>query len=216
MELRLCLTGNQRLRGNNLMRNTTYRSFIVLGLWLACAQPLHAQNQHHAFDHRMQMTLDRLTGSDFSPVFTSDFILADVSLDPNYPRRFYNFSGDLSGRYLEVMSLFPEQQGAVHLDSLVEELLHYQRADGRFGDAGLVFNADQIGGEHMALLWGNGRLLVGLMQYYNQTENEEVLATGRKLGDFFLQTYAACATPEVREKLERLRCERNHLFYAVY
>lgn len=184
------------------MKNTTYLTFIALGIWLAYAQPLLAQDQHHAFDHRMQMTLDRLTGTDFSPVFTSNFILADVSLDPNYPRRFYNFSGDLSGRYIEVMSLFPDQQGSVHLDTLVQNLLLYQRADGRFGDVDLTFSADQIGGEHMALLWGNGRLLVGLMQYYNQTKNEEVLAAGRKLGDFFLQTYAACATPEVREKLE--------------
>ena len=184
------------------MKNTTYLLFIALGFWLAYAQPLHAQDEHHAFDYRIQMTLDRLTGTDFSPVFTSDFILADVSLDPDYPRRFYNFSGDLSGRYIEVMSLFPDQQAAVHLDTLVQKLLQYQRADGRFGDADLTFSADQIGGEHMALLWGNGRLLVGLMQYYNQTHDKEVLAAGRKLGDFFLQTYAACATPEVREKLK--------------
>ena len=180
------------------MHKTTF-SFIIL---LIYAQPLLAQDQHQAFDHRMQLTLDRLTGTDVSPVFTPEFILADVALDPNYPRRFHNFSGDLSGRYLEVMSLFPNQQGSVPLDTLVQELLRYQRADGRFGNADLKFTADQIGGEHMALLWGNGRLLVGLMHYYDQTRNKEVLTAGRKLGDFFLQTYAACATPEVRKKLE--------------
>ena len=175
---------------------------VALALGLACAAPLAAQDQQQTFDHRMQMTLDRLTGSDVSPVFTSDFILADVALDPNYPRRFYNFSGDLSGRYIEVMSLFPEHAGSVDLDTLVQELLRYQRPDGRFGDADLKFTADQIGGEHMALLWGNGRLLVGLMQYYERTQDQDVLTAGRKLGDFFLQTYAACATPQVREKLK--------------
>ena len=183
------------------MHKTTYPLFVLLTL-LTYARPLTAQDQHQTFDHRMQMTLDRLTGSGVSPVFTSEFILADVTLDPNYPRRFYNFSGDLSGRYVEVMSLFPDQKGLVPLDSLVKELLRYQRPNGRFGDADLKFTADQIGGEHMALLWGNGRLLVGLMQYYERTQDQAVLAAGRKLGDFFLQTYAACATSEVREKLE--------------
>lgn len=187
---------------NSTMYKTTYLSFIIISLCLMGAQPLIAQDQPQTFDHRMQMTLDRLTGSDVSPVFTAEFILADVALDPDYSRRFYNFSGDLSGRYIEVMSLFPDHPGAVNLDSLVQQLLGYQRADGRFGDASLVFSAEEIGGEHMALLWGNGRLLVGLMQYYQQTQDQKVLAAGRQLGDFFLQTYAACATPQVREKLK--------------
>ena len=184
------------------MYKATYLSLIVSACWLTGVSSLQAQHQHHAFDHRMHLTLDRLAGTDFSPIFTSDFILADVSLDPDYPRRFYNFSGDLSGRYIEVMSLFPQQESSVHVDTLVQQLLPYQQVDGRFGDASLVFSADQVGGEHMALLWGNGRLLVGLMQYYNQTKDEAVLAAGRKLGDFFLNTYAVCATPEVSKKLE--------------
>ncbi len=184
------------------MTATTYSLLIALILWFTGILPLTAQERQQTFDHRMQMTLDRLTGSDVSPVFTPEFILADVALDPDYPRRFYNFSGDLSGRYVEVMSLFPDQPGAVNLDSLVQQLLSYQRTDGRFGDATLEFSAAEIGGEHMALLWGNGRLLVGLMQYYNQTQDRKVLAAGRKLGDFFLQTYEACATPAVRVKLE--------------
>ena len=183
------------------MHKTTYLSSVLI-LWFTGILPLTAQDQHQTFDHRLQITLDRLTGTDVSPVFTPEFILADVALDPDYPRRFYNFSGDLSGRYVEVMSLFPEQAENVDLDSLVQQLLRYQRSDGRFGDASLEFTADQIGGEHMALLWGNGRLLVGLMQYYNQTQDQSVLTAGRQLGDFFLQTYEACATPAVREKLK--------------
>ena len=184
------------------MTATTYPLLIALILWFTGILPLTAQDQHQTFDHRLQMTLDRLTGTDVSPVFTPEFILADVALDPDYPRRFYNFSGDLSGRYVEVMSLFPEQAENVDLDSLVQQLLSYQRTDGRFGDATLEFSAAEIGGEHMALLWGNGRLLVGLMQYYNQTQDQSVLTAGRQLGDFFLQTYEACATPKVREKLK--------------
>ena len=51
------------------------------------------------------------------PAFTPEFILADVALEP--PRRFNEFSGDLSGRYVEAFSLLPPDDGA----SLGDELL---------------------------------------------------------------------------------------------
>ncbi len=154
------------------------------------------------FSRRRQMALDRLTQQDVHPVFTQKFILADVAVNPEPPRRFYNFSGDLSGRYIEVMSLFPSQKNEVNLDTLVAQLLTYQQPDGRFGDPTLQFTVEQIGGEHMALLWGNGRLLVGLMTYYTQTQRPEVLEAGRRLGDFFINTYQVCSSPTVRAKLE--------------
>ncbi len=57
-------------------------------------------------------------------------------------------------------------------------------------------------GEHMPLLWGNGRMLVGLMEYYNQYNDSNALYAARKLGDFYLSTYAACGTPETVKKLD--------------
>ncbi len=59
---------------------------------------------------RIRMTRDRLTG-DGEPSFSDRFVLADVALDPVYPRRFTNYSGDLSGRYVGALSLLPPVEG---------------------------------------------------------------------------------------------------------
>jgi hypothetical protein len=86
------------------------------------------------------------------PAFTREFILADVALDP--PRRFNEYSGDLSGRYVEALSVLPPEGGA-DLDALVRDILGFQRPDGRFGNPDLRYTAAEIGGPHMAQLWGN-------------------------------------------------------------
>ena len=161
------------------------------------------------FTKRVAMSYDRLAGQRVVPHFTAEFILADVTLNPETPRRFYNFSGDLSGRYVEVMSLFSDHTGTgqpsdVNLHELVGELIRHQRADGRFGRSDLTFAADEIADQHMALLWGNGRLLVGLTTYFQQHGNGQVLDAARRLGDFLLNTYEACSAPEVRQRLAGL------------
>lgn len=155
--------------------------------------------RHHEFAYRMQLAYDRMNQPRFQPVFDQDFILADVCLDPNNPRRFYNFSGDLSGRFFEVMASSAGARADYH--QLMRQALLHQRADGRFGDAALRFTADEIGGEHMALLWGNGRFLVGLMEYYRHFPAPEVLDAAVRLGEFFKATYVACSQPEVVAKL---------------
>ena len=157
----------------------------------------------HELDHRIELSVDRLTDVDARPAFTEEFILADVALDPTDPRRFYNFSGDLSGRYLEVMSLLPaERRGEIELPALVRKIAAEQRPDGRFGDPDLVFSPAEIGGEHMALLWGNGRLLVGLMTYYQTTGDPVALRAATRLGDFFIATSAQSREPAVAERLK--------------
>ena len=157
----------------------------------------------YELNHRIDLTINRLTDMDARPAYTENFLLADVDLQPEDPRRFYNFSGDLSGRYIEVMSLVdPAQRGTVDLDELVRRVIDQQRADGRFGDPDLTYTADEIGGEHMALLWGNGRLLVGLMTYYEQTSNPEALAAARRLGDFFIGTAEQSRQPAIAERLK--------------
>lgn len=137
------------------------------------------------------------------PAFSDDFILADVKLDPAYPRRFDEFSGDISGRFLGALSLMSRgAEDDAQLHRLTAELLRFQREDGRFGNATLSFNAADIGPEQMALLWGNGRLLVGLLEYYQRfPEESEVLTAAVRLGDFLLRVFNDCATPEVRERV---------------
>ena len=135
------------------------------------------------------------------PSFSKRFILADVALDPAYPRRFSNYSGDLSGRYIGALALFPPPEGTAQLDGLVRDLLTFQRADGRFGNADLSFAPQDIGREQMALLWGNGRLLVGLLEYHSVHPGKEALGAATRLAEFLLNLRASCSRPEVVQRL---------------
>jgi hypothetical protein len=155
------------------------------------------------FTHRMNLTKERLTTDRYRPVFTNEFILADVNINLEDPRRFYNYSGDLSGRYIEALSPVCSHEGCDHLDEVVKGAITFQKEDGRFGDDKLIFTEDYIDKDHTALLWGNGRLLVGLLEYYKNNPDEEVLNAARRIGDFFLGTYQQ-VTPKVVKRLEGL------------
>lgn len=186
------------------------KNALLLSCMLLLSGPLQAQDParvYNEFQHRMQMALTRLTGNNTMPVYTPQFVLADVNIDTASPRRFFNFSGDLSGRYVEVMSMVEDPAIQANLQQLVKQLITYQRPDGRFGNAELVFTEDKIGGEHMALLWGNGRLLVGLMQYYKTHKDPQVLQTARRLGDFITNVYGICSTPAVAKRLEGMMAQ---------
>jgi hypothetical protein len=149
---------------------------------------------------RIDLTARRLTQSGV-PAFTEDFVLADVTLDTH--RRFWNFSGDLSGRYIEALSALPPAgRSPADLAPLVAKLLAQQRPDGRFGRTDLAFTAAETGTEHMALLWGNGRLLVGLMAYWQATRDASVLAAARRLAGFLLAVREAAKAPEVMARVE--------------
>jgi len=147
------------------------------------------------------MNADRLKAGTM-PTYTDEFILADVRLTP--ARRFNNFSGDLSGRWIEAFSVMPAEDGGRRAAQLAVQAIQYQRADGRFGNPELVFTADAIGPEHMALLWGNGRLLVGLLAAYSRAQTPALLESARKLGAFLLKVRKECSDPAVIKRLEGL------------
>jgi DUF1680 family protein len=149
---------------------------------------------------RVRLTARRLTESGV-PAYADDFVLADVTLDTR--RRFWNFSGDLSGRWIEaVAALPPAGRSPAEIAPLVAKLLAQQKADGRFGRADLDFTAAETGTEHMALLWGNGRLLVGLLAYWQATRDASVLAAARRLAGFLLAVREAAKAPEVMARVE--------------
>ena len=149
--------------------------------------------------HRVKLTADRLL-SGRVPEFSPEFVLADVALTPE--RRFNEYSGDLSGRYIGALALLPTADSPARLRGLVSQLAQHQRSDGRFGQADLVFKAGEIGPRHMALLWGNGRLLVGLLEYYEQSRDAKILEVSRRLGEFLLGVRRECSDPAVLKKLE--------------
>ena len=134
--------------------------------------------------------LNRLT----QPPFDKDFILADVNF--NQERRFTHFSGDISGRFIEVTSEI-SSRGRVWPDTLpavLNEITQYQKPDGHYGkdidwSKPIDFNptTDQV--VMMPALWGNGRLLLGLTAAAEKFRDPKVLESAKKLGDFYVNTF---------------------------
>ena len=152
-------------------------------------------------NRRIAMVSDRIMFGN-TPEMTPDFILADISLKPEFKRRFTDFSGDISGRYFNAFSSTPFDGNPVDIHRLMAEALSYQHKDGRFGNPDLVFDKEKLGGPQMALLWGNGRLLVGIMDYYKAYRKPEVLAAAKKLGDFLNGITDNCVSPEIAERFK--------------
>jgi hypothetical protein len=146
---------------------------------------------------RIALSSGRLTRGRV-PEFTREFVLADVALEP--PRRFNEYSGDLSGRYVEALSLLPPDEDA-DIDGLVHDILGQQRPDGRFGNPDLRYTAAEIGGLHMAQLWGNGRLLLGLVQHHAATGDPASLTGARRLADFLTGVAAQTSDPTVVSRM---------------
>jgi hypothetical protein len=147
---------------------------------------------------RIALTTQRLLHGR-EPAFTDDMVLADVTGDQR--RRFYEWSGDLSGRFLEALAHMPGPEAAARGARLMTALVASQRHDGRFGDGALSFTSEAIDRPHMSLLWGNGRLLVGLLEHHAARGDEASLASARRLGEFLVQVSPACLAPAVRARV---------------
>lgn len=134
-------------------------------------------------DSRFNLTLRRVLEGD-SPRYTDEFLLADVKPTPE--RRFTEYSGDLSGRYIGALATAATVYGidVPHLDELVNKVIALQKPEGYFGS---TFHFENPIDADMALLWGNGRLLVGLLEYYRFRPSEPVLASSRRIGDFLVR-----------------------------
>jgi DUF1680 family protein len=131
---------------------------------------------------RYKLTLNRvLKGA--GPAYTREFLLRDLTGESG--RRFTNFSGDLSGRWIGALASCSAQFGESFpaLAPFVREAISLQKPQGWFGKS---FNRENPNDDDLALLWGNGRLLVGLMEYHALKPDPAVLAAARRLGDFLL------------------------------
>ena len=150
---------------------------------------------------RIKMATNRLViGKE--PAITEDFILACVTLEPQFDRRFTEFSGDQSGRYLSIFSKLKVENNPVNIKQLINKIISTQKNDGRFGSDTLIFEASKIQDSHMALLWGNGRLLKGLMDYYETFKDPAVLKSAIRLGDFLNSITESCIKPDVIENFK--------------
>ena len=131
-----------------------------------------------------------------SPAYTEEFLLADVR--PTAGRRFTEFSGDLSGRYIGALATAGQVYGAKFpsLDGLVQKVIACQKPDGYFGRS---FDYKKPTDDDLALLWGNGRLLVGLVEYYRVKPSPEVLTGCKKLGDWLVRIGPLMLSKEIRD-----------------
>jgi len=145
---------------------------------------------------RYELTRRRIL-SGTSPAFTDEFLLADVRPTPG--RRFTEFSGDLSGRYVGALATAARvyRTNFPGLAPLVEKVLALQKPDGYFGSA---FHFDHPTDQDLALLWGNGRLLVGLLEYYRYKPSAPVLAASTRLGDFLVRIAPLMLSQQIREE----------------
>ncbi|HSG67107.1 MAG TPA: beta-L-arabinofuranosidase domain-containing protein [Bacteroidales bacterium] len=188
-----------------------YVFFLIAVLMIFNAKGIEPIATTGEIDQRIKMVSDRIMFGN-TPEMSSDFILADISLKPEIKRRFTDFSGDISGRYFDVFSSYPDEKNPVNLRELMNEALQYQRPDGRFGNPELLFDPEKLAGPQMALLWGNGRLLVGLMKYYQMDRQSKVLDAAEKLGDFISGIAHNCTSPEVVERLK----DNNYMGYICF
>lgn len=156
---------------------------------LTCCLLLFSCGLLHGGDltRRQELTLDRVLDGG-PPRYTDEFLLADVIPQPG--RRFTNFSGDLSGRYIEALAAWSLQTGQnfTALDRVARQVLGQQKPDGHFGNpmSASAGAGGGVTGDDMARMWGNGRLLVGLVEYYRLSKQPQVLDAARRLGDFFM------------------------------
>lgn len=148
-----------------------------------------------ALADRLEHSLARLQ----KPPFTLPFIAADVSFSEK--RIFTEYSGDISGRVLGV-SAAEKASGRTPrwpVVDLLRELSKYQKSDGHFG-ADQDLKANIVGDRDMPILWGNDRLLIGLVEAYEATRDPLALAMARRLGDYYLNTDAILDRTELVDK----------------
>ena len=131
---------------------------------------------------RIMLTERRLK----SHPYDLDFIVQDVARIKGNLRRFEEYEGDVSGRLLGAWSYISLLTGKrpAKLDSIAARVLQHQSPEGWFGIDQRGDNFDMWGRQN----FGNGRLLVGLVKYYNLSGDQAARAAAEKLGDYFVAT----------------------------
>ena len=121
---------------------------------------------------------------------------ADTKKEEIRFRPFKNYSGDISGRFIEIMSLNSGGSRDVHpaLRQLLLDLPKYQRPGGYFSCSGEIDwqgpidrNAKGSSTKMMPALWGNARMLCGLVEANRAFPGDaSLMAAAKKLGDFYV------------------------------
>ena len=101
------------------------------------------------------------------PYRSAAFLRSDVSFETK--RVFVNYSGDISGRFIEIASLMSPlgRMSPETLPAVLEDFGRYQQPDGHFGrevDWNSPLEPENPNAVLLPIFWGNSRLLVGLLE----------------------------------------------------
>lgn len=156
------------------------------------------------------------------PYKSVEYLRSDLSFEVVRP--FTNYSGDISGRYLEAACLTtpPGKLEPAALAGLMECVPNYQLPDGHFGreidwskpidDQPLCMTDKSI---RMPAFWGHSRLLVGLLEAYAVGHDPKMLQAAKRLGDFYLTTADLYLDPS-REELFRSTGSYSAAYVTCY
>ena len=125
------------------------------------------------------------------PYRSAAFLRSDVSFETK--RIFVNYSGDISGRFIEIASLMspPGRMTPETLPAVLENIGRYQKTDGHFGrevDWNSPLEPENPNAVLLPIFWGNSRLLVGLLEAHRAFDRPDLLAAAKRIGDFYLAT----------------------------
>jgi DUF1680 family protein len=132
-----------------------------------------------------------------APLDQTEFILDDVALKQH--RKFAEYSGDISGRWIGAAAFLAPQfpKAFAGFPAVMAGFPRYQKSDGHFGADQRLPAIER--GRDMPILWGNGRLLIGLVEVYDRTSDPSALTLAKRLGDYFV------ATDPVYDKADNIR-----------
>ncbi len=131
------------------------------------------------------------------------YLRSDLSFEMQRP--FTNYSGDISGRFLEIASLtsLPGKMTPGTLPLLLRDIARFQKADGHFGrdvDWNMPLEPESPNAVILPVFWGHSRLLVGLLEAYRATGQAELLGCAKRIGDFYIATGDRFLDPQREEE----------------
>lgn len=190
------------------MKHDPWTILITTLSFLAVVAP--AALRADSFTTREQMTLDRILEGK-APEYTADLVVDDAV--PLHVRRFTEFSGDVSGRYIEAISLATADGETTTplLNDIVTSVIACQKPDGHWGDP---FSTGTIKNSNMSILWGNGRLLIGLLANYRLTHRADVLDAATRLGNFFLSVAPRMNSQQVENEFNQAHAAVGYICWT--
>ncbi len=143
-------------------------------------------------ERRLRAAATRLAAD---PVFDETFVLQDVAREPGYRRQFEEWAGDISGRYIGALAACKSYTGeqCPRLHAVAQAIPRFQRP------TGLVGSDLPVDAVNFQVIWGQGRLLIGLLEYHAGFPSAAVLECARRLGDYYARSGPTWASAEARE-----------------